>query len=154
MHFQHILVTTDFSDASLAAFDAASYQAKMGGTKLSLLSVVPDWEVPPTLLEHIPSPERIDEYRKQIVAASKERLQKLVSERFHGQKVDAHVLVSSRSHSSEICEFARKHNCDLIVMSSTGHGALASLVLGSTTQKVLAETNCPVLVIPARSSAR
>ena len=154
MHFQHILVTTDFSDASLVAFEAAAYQAKMGGTKLSLLSIVPDWEVPPTLLEHIPSPERIDEYRKQIVAASTERLQKLASERFHGQKVETHVLVSSRSHSSEICEFARKNNCDLIVMSSTGHGALASLVLGSTTQKVLAETNCPVLVIPARGGAR
>jgi nucleotide-binding universal stress UspA family protein len=149
MNFQHILVTTDFSEASFAAFDIASYQAKMAGTKLTLLTIVPDWEVPPSILEHVPMPERINEYRQQIFQASTARLSALAKEKFHGQKVETIVLISSRSQAAEICDFAKKQHCDLIVMSSTGHGALASLVVGSTTQRVLLESPCPVLVIPA-----
>ncbi|MBX7143301.1 MAG: universal stress protein [Oligoflexia bacterium] len=154
MHYKHILVTTDFSDASMAAFDIAAYQAKMEGSAITLLTVVPDWEVPPSLLEYVPVPEKIDEYRAQVMAGSEKRLTKLASEKFHSQKVSTHVLISSRSEGVEITDYARRHNCDLIVIATRGHGALASLVLGSTVQKVLLSAPCPVLVIPVRNNGK
>jgi len=36
---------------------------------------------------------------------------------------------------------------DLLVMGSHGHGALATLVMGSVTTKVLAQTTVPVLIV-------
>ena len=45
-----------------------------------------------------------------------------------------------------IIEAARKKKCDMILMASHGRGGLATLVLGSVTQKVLAHSKIPVLV--------
>ncbi len=45
-----------------------------------------------------------------------------------------------------IIETARKRRCDLIFMSSRGRGELASLLLGSVTQKVLAHSKIPVVI--------
>jgi len=49
--------------------------------------------------------------------------------------------------ATEIAAYAKKSRADLIVMGSHGHGALASLALGSVTAKVLARTKLPVLVV-------
>jgi nucleotide-binding universal stress UspA family protein len=46
-----------------------------------------------------------------------------------------------------IPEFARRQECNLIVMGSHGYGTLSSLVLGSVTQGVLTSSHVPVLVI-------
>ena len=45
-----------------------------------------------------------------------------------------------------IIEAAEKSGCDVIFVPSHGRGELAALLLGSTTQKVLAHTKIPVLV--------
>jgi len=46
-----------------------------------------------------------------------------------------------------IPEFARRHECNLIVMGSHGHSRLEALVLGSVTQGVLTSSHVPVLVV-------
>jgi nucleotide-binding universal stress UspA family protein len=51
------------------------------------------------------------------------------------------------SPAESIAEHARAGGFDLIVMGSHGHGRLASLVLGSVTMKVLAQSTLPVLII-------
>lgn len=45
-----------------------------------------------------------------------------------------------------IIDAARRKRCDVIFMASHGRGELATLVLGSVTQKVLARSRIPVLV--------
>lgn len=49
--------------------------------------------------------------------------------------------------AEQIQSYASRHDVDLIVMGSHGHGALVSLVLGSEGSKVLASATMPVLVI-------
>lgn len=150
MHFKNVLITTDFSDFSFEAFRRAAQQASHEQGKLTLITVVSDWVVPPSLFEEIPLPERIDEYRKDILDAATERLNKLATEHFRDVKLDTKVILTVRSVAQEICDFARAQGCDLIVMASHGRGAVASAILGSVTQKVLGHTPCPVLVVPAR----
>lgn len=48
---------------------------------------------------------------------------------------------------TEIAKFAEEGTFDLLVMGSHGHGALASLVMGSVTTQVLAHCKVPVLLI-------
>jgi nucleotide-binding universal stress UspA family protein len=43
--------------------------------------------------------------------------------------------------------FTEKNQIDLLVMGSHGHGALKSLLMGSTATKVLASCKVPVLVV-------
>jgi nucleotide-binding universal stress UspA family protein len=45
-----------------------------------------------------------------------------------------------------IIDTARKKKCGMIFMASHGRGQIATLVLGSVTQKVLAHSTIPVLV--------
>jgi len=46
-----------------------------------------------------------------------------------------------------IAEIARKGKFDLVIMGSHGHGALARLVVGSVTGRVLAACEVPVLIV-------
>jgi nucleotide-binding universal stress UspA family protein len=57
------------------------------------------------------------------------------------------VIKSQERPYDAILQAARENDCDLIVMGSRGHGEVASLLLGSETQKVLALADRPVLVV-------
>jgi nucleotide-binding universal stress UspA family protein len=148
MHYDHILVTTDFSTNSSAAFEIAAHQAKFEGSKITLLTVVHDWVVPETMLEHLPQPERIDEYRHALRLGAKVKLQDIARERFHGQEVTTVVILTEEPPYQEICSYAKTNNCSLIIMASRGRGAVTTLLLGSTVQKVCHLAHCPVMVVP------
>ena len=50
--------------------------------------------------------------------------------------------------AEQIARYAKSEGIDLIVTGTRGHGALAGLALGSVTNKLIALTKVPVLVIP------
>lgn len=52
----------------------------------------------------------------------------------------------SASPWDAIVNAAKKKKCDLIIMASHGRHGIASLIIGSQTQKVLAHTKIPVMV--------
>ena len=41
----------------------------------------------------------------------------------------------------------RPENADLIVMATHGRGAIAHILMGSTTEKVVRKASCPVLTV-------
>lgn len=144
MHYKHILVTTDFSEYSKGSFDYAAYQAKMEGCKITLMHVhsyVPMTDDSSYLGVY-------DQMRDEILADSEKRLKQLAEECFHGVKVATVVQSTSTSIAGEIADFAKQNECDLIIMSSHGRGAILSVLLGSTIQNVLRIAPCPVLVVP------
>lgn len=49
-----------------------------------------------------------------------------------------------------IVKVARKQNADMIVMGDRGGSVASRLFLGSTTQKVIQQTDIPVLIVPLR----
>jgi nucleotide-binding universal stress UspA family protein len=57
------------------------------------------------------------------------------------------VISVSHTPYEEIVEAAKKFDCDLIMMASHGHKGINKLLLGSQTDKVLAHTTLPVLVL-------
>ena len=61
--------------------------------------------------------------------------------------VSCEVLMTSPGTPHQgIIDVAKKKKCDVIFMATHGRGRLASLVIGSVTQKVLAQSKIPVLV--------
>jgi nucleotide-binding universal stress UspA family protein len=154
MNFDKILVPTDFSPDSLSMVETAAYQSKMSGAEVTLLHVAVDWQVPATLYEYIPDPKLIEEYRKNVRESSQKQLDQISREHFHGQKVKCEVLMTVRSIGQTICEYAKDKAFNLIIMSTHGHGALATLFMGSVASKVLQLSECPVLVIPRQKAVQ
>lgn len=73
-----------------------------------------------------------------------------VAQRLGEAGVDIVVELLEGPPADAILKVADVRECDLIVMGSRGHGALASLVLGSVSRGVLAGARAPVLVVRAK----
>ena len=52
-----------------------------------------------------------------------------------------------------IDDYVREHQIDLVITGSHGHGALASLAMGSVSTRLVATLNVPVLVITREAAA-
>ena len=57
------------------------------------------------------------------------------------------IIKSQEEPHFAILQVAREQDCEMIVMASRGHSKIASMLLGSETQKVLAQADRPVLVV-------
>ncbi len=74
----------------------------------------------------------------------------------HGVEASSKLLIGDAV--DEIVAFADSQGADMIVIGSRGHGALASVLLGSVSRGVLSESKRPVAIIrglaavPARAS--
>jgi nucleotide-binding universal stress UspA family protein len=85
-----------------------------------------------------------------ITASANESLREIV-ERLGstGRSVEGSVLRGRAA--SAIIDSARDFRADLVVVGSRGHGAIASLLLGSVSSEVVDHAPCPVLVARGRS---
>jgi nucleotide-binding universal stress UspA family protein len=56
-------------------------------------------------------------------------------------------IIKFGNPSNQILETAEEEEVDLIVMGSHGHGFVAGALLGSVSQRVLHQADCPVLIV-------
>ena len=143
--YKHILVPTDGSRLSLKAMRAAARLAAPLKARITVLYVIPPF-VPPMSSEgmmfHVN--RSIREYNQGMRKHADKALTKAAS---MSGKVDCDTTAVSNQQPWEgIIASATKRKCDLIVMASHGRGSVASLLLGSETQKVLAHSKTQVLV--------
>lgn len=66
--------------------------------------------------------------------------------------IDVEVEVLEGPPAEAILRVADVHQCDLILMGSRGRGTLASLLLGSLSQRTLSHPSMPVLIVSARAA--
>jgi nucleotide-binding universal stress UspA family protein len=140
-----ILATTDFSDHALAGLDQAAALARRLGGEIALLYVVED-RLPP-VIPFVSEPER----RKMLESHREHALDKLpeyAGRHLSGCQVTTAAVIGAAA--PEIVRFAAENGTDVIVMASHGYGPIRQLLLGSTTERVLHQAACPVLVVPSK----
>jgi nucleotide-binding universal stress UspA family protein len=152
MHFNHILVTTDFSANAATAFDFAAHEKKFEGAKVTVLSVISNWFAP-ILVEGPFAPANWNQACQDLQKVAQERLEQQAKASFHEQEVRSEVVLTTEAPGKVITDYAQENGCDLIVMASHGRGSVSSFFIGSTVQRVLQLSKIPVLVVPSKRKA-
>lgn len=125
---RHIVVGTDGSRFADAAAVTATSLAQFCGARVTVVSV--------TTPSH--GPER---------RAAAQAAVDLAVAHMQSKGVDTEGLVLEGQPAITIVDVARQRNADLIVTGSHGRGALERVLLGSTSERILSETPCAVLVV-------
>ena len=136
--FRHILVATDFSEASRRALCDALALAADSNTQVSVIHVMrPDWRY--AALEN---PPEIDLQRIDM----EERLKAFVSAAAVGAKIDK-VYVRQAPVADAVTSVIKEAGIDLLVIGTRGRGGLSKLALGSVAEELLRVAPCPVMTI-------
>ena len=150
---QHILVPTDFSEASEAAAKYGVALARAFNARLHMLHVEERHD-----LEMIVERELVvRKYLSETTAAkspqnvARELLAKTLTEQEENELRAEYVLRASgrRGPYVEIVRYAKERNIDLIVMGRHGRhrGFVAHLLMGSVAENVVRNAPCPVLTV-------
>jgi nucleotide-binding universal stress UspA family protein len=136
-----ILVPVDGSENSFRALDHALFLARATGAMLAAIHVI---ESPPTV--YVESQKLLDQLLSNYKKESSKVLDKCeqIAEK-SGVKID--TIVTEGDAGSNIIGYAQTGGFDLIVIGSRGLGRLKEMVLGSTSNKVLHNAKCPVMLV-------
>jgi nucleotide-binding universal stress UspA family protein len=138
--FEKILLAVDGSEHALHSARTAADLARTMDSKEFRIVVAYD-AIPPYLGEpnmQFTIDARIEEAKK-IMQTAINAVGDLPCE--------IHTELLEASPAEAIINVATTRKSDVIVMGSRGHGTLAGLLLGSTSQKVVAHAPCPVLIV-------
>ncbi len=146
----HILVPTDFSQASELAVDAAAMLARQLGVKLTLVHVHdPDALRPPATIGWNKSQQ--EGLEAEIERAVARSFAELKQEHLKGVEVADTVVLHDSSPPHAICSYAEKIGADLIVIGTHGRTGLKHLLIGSVAERVVRHAPCPVLTLRSTS---
>ncbi len=147
MSFQirNILLPTDFSDISESAVQHVRVLAGVFDAQVHCIHVIDEayqyWSsISPESMPVGPPPENL----KDVVEA---RMDRFVTELLAGLKREPIRVVEMGRPFAEIIRYAREQQIDLIVLATHGRGAVAHVLLGSTTEKVVRKAPCAVLTV-------
>jgi nucleotide-binding universal stress UspA family protein len=128
----------DSSPESHLALDWSSRLARASASRLVVVSAHT-----PMVFGHIPaglpSPESVNQVLRRELRQEQEQVISALDQPAEGVFTDG--------EAAEVLERA-SHEVDLLVLGSRGYGPLRATVLGSVSQQVLRNANCPVVVTP------
>lgn len=144
---RRILVPTDFTEDSDRALREAIDIAAVSSGKVYLLHV--DQSVPFAVGESVAGPEVIDAVEKNDEVIAR---QKMVEEiRKVALQTDVEIEIDERHGVTfeQILAYMRDKVIDLVVIEPHAKKGVLKSLLGGVTDRLLRETSCPMLVLPA-----
>lgn len=145
IEFKHVLCPTDLSDASTHALAYASAVARWYDATFSVLNVVPTFD---------PVPIRSGSFNESVELvhpASREEVEAALRRFVEAAALGAPaptLAVEAGDPVRSILDTALASSADLIVMGTHGRSGFERFMIGSTTEKVLRKSPCPVLTVP------
>jgi nucleotide-binding universal stress UspA family protein len=144
--FHHIVAAVDFSPASTHAAAFAISLAEEADAHLTLVHAL---DLPPAVETWIVESEAGSSRLQQWRAGASGRLHELVP-----ADADTYCHVEERveagAASRVILDLAAARHAGLIVIGAHGGGPLGRMFVGSTAQRVVRQSVCPVLIVRAR----
>ncbi|MEW6739155.1 MAG: universal stress protein [Nitrospirota bacterium] len=134
-----ILAAHDGSDAADRALLEAAAIAQKFGSKLTVISVVPNL----CFSEIGTDCDTVTKLYRAEVEGAMEGVQTLLKEK----GIEAETIVLEGSPADVIVDHAKGMGMGLIVVGSTGKQATERTILGSVSSKVVANAPCSVLVV-------
>jgi nucleotide-binding universal stress UspA family protein len=145
-----ILVPVDFSAVTAQVARTACEMARLTGSRLVLLHVLP-------LVTAFETYGLGSEIIRET-AAAREKLRAadlaVLAKRCARTVKSVRTVQQTGNAVPVILEQAKKLKAAYIVLGSHGHGAVYDLVAGSVAQGVLRRAACPVFVVPVRPAAK
>lgn len=134
--YKIILVPLDATAADRTILDHIVPLAKLFQSRLILLHVADGWAAR-TYGEDAISPEIKEDraYLEQVCQGLRAKGVEVEAELAYGDPV------------TEIVRWVRERGCDLVAMSTHGHGFLGELFLGETANRVQHQVSVPVLLL-------
>jgi universal stress protein A len=138
-----VLVPIDFSDYSKSALKYAVNFAKSFNADIILIYVVEPVIYPPDFsMGQIAMPSINTEWDDR----AKDELQKLAKSEIAGV-ASVKTIIKTGKPFVEIIETAKEENVDLIIIATHGHSGVEHILFGSTAEKVVRKSPCPVLTL-------
>ncbi|MBS1270929.1 MAG: Universal stress protein A [Candidatus Marinimicrobia bacterium] len=140
---KNILYTTDFSEFSRFALPYVVEMAEKFEADLHCLYVVEPINTP---VDFGWTQVNYAELEENHVEHAEKSLKSIVEEDIP-QHIRTHSVVRHGRSFKEIIDYARDEGIDLIVMATHGLSGLSHILFGSTTEKVVRKSPCPVLTV-------
>lgn len=134
-----VLVAHDGSDAADKAMLEAAGIAQKFGSKLTVISVVPNL----CFSEIGADCDTVTRLYRAEIEGAMEGVEALLKEK----GVEAEIIIIEGSPADVIVDHAKGMGMNLIVVGSTGKQATERTILGSVSSKVVANAPCSVLVV-------
>jgi nucleotide-binding universal stress UspA family protein len=147
IRIKNILVPTDFSERSLEVLALAPAVAKQFGANLHLVHVY-EPDIPMTSVMGVPLA-----LPPIHVARGARRHLREVAKKFGIESRPEFIHATEGRPFEEICRLAREQEIDLIMVATRGNTGLKHLLLGSTAERIVRYSPCPVLVMHPRQKA-
>ncbi len=140
-----ILFPTDFSDTSLHALKYAREFAAAFDAHLHCLHVVDEAFQYWTAMgpESVP----VGVAAEDLLSIAEEHMARFADEHLVGLKYAPVTKVVVGQPFREIIHYARETLIDIIILSSHGRSGLSWVLMGSTAEKVVRKSPCPVLSV-------
>jgi nucleotide-binding universal stress UspA family protein len=145
-----IIVAVDFSNATQGVLEMAAKQARAFGAQLHLLHVV---EPEPSYTAYGFTPDEfpaLHAYQEEAKRRASAKLESLLSE-VKVSLADATCHIAEGSPLTALLDYVKESKADLVVLGTHGHGAIASLLLGSVAEGMVRKATVPTLVVPAEN---
>ncbi len=153
--FKHVLVPLDGSNLAETAITYARQITQPGATITLITAVdVPEYSVATYYAAGVVTePPRQSPSIENMIPHAREYLYSIGKLLEHdGWNIRVEAIVGDAA--STIIEVAQNKNVDAIVISTHGRSGINRWLFGSVTQKVLAASTCPVLVVPNDKKAK
>ncbi len=138
--FKHVLLATDFSNASRQALAYALAIAKRYSSALSIVHAIPPKPRDPIPMEALPR----ELNRSQFDA---EQQMKRLGENVRLDDLSCHTVIEQGTVWDVLASVIQRESADLLVLGTHGRSGLKKLALGSVAEAALRLASCPVLTI-------
>ena len=140
---KRILLPTDFSPYSRCAVPYAISLARQYGSRVYVHYVLEQFISPTDILA---AEVDMDDLLSKIEAGAQKKLSDFARSELPAD-VDREEIFQTGKAFSRIIQTAREHDIDLIVIATHGATGLSHALFGSTAEKVVRKSPCPVLSV-------